>query len=120
MIVKVYTDIGKKCVILNAKVIRHESDKYYIKYLSPTRDFFNDRQLYKYENEEYEIDDESITEFHGEDERVIGFTPVTGGFVKTETDEDYSASSSFSSENEEYSYDKSEDNDDVISYCSED
>lgn len=107
MLVKVFTDTGKKCTILNAKVIRTENDRYFVKYLSPTNSLFKGRKIYKYEDEVYEVEDESITEFIEEDESVLGFEKHNDVFLKYESDSDYESSTS-SNETEEFSYESSQ------------
>ena len=89
MIVQVLTDIGKKKpVVLSAKVIESKDSVYKIKYLSPTSDMYNGKRLYRYENEVYDIDEESITE-KVNDEFFIGFKKVEDGFIKTDSESDY-------------------------------
>lgn len=106
MFVKVYTDVGKKCpVIMTARVIRQESSNYHIKYLSPTGDKYNGKQIYRFEDSVYEIDDDSITEFMDSSD---GFIPIEDGFIKDESDSDYYPTSESDSESESVSYDESE------------
>lgn len=118
MIVNVFTDVGRrKPKILPAKVIRKDNTEYVIKYLSPSSNLFNGKTLYKYEDEEYTIDDDSITDIVS-DETKIGFVAVSGGFVREDTDSDYEPSecsiSESGSENElgseEEDYEEDEDN----------
>jgi hypothetical protein len=117
MIVNVFTDIGRrKPKILPAKVIRKNNTDYFIKYLSPSSNLFNGKTLYKYEDEEYKIDDDSITDVVS-DETKIGFIAVDGGFVREDTDSDYEPSDCSVSDREseteldsEEDYEEDEDN----------
>lgn len=108
MIVKVYTDTGKKKpVILHAKVIRETNGIYQIQYLSQTNDTFDGKPVYKFENEIYDIDDESITEYLDD---LHGFTQIDDMYIKDESDVDYCPSEcSNDSDSESYSYEKSDD-----------
>lgn len=111
MIVNVFTDVGRrKPKILPAKVIRKVQSDYIIKYLSPSSNLFNGKTLYKYEEEEYKIDDDSITDIVS-DETKIGFVPVIGGFVRDDTDSDYEPSVCSISESEVDSEFQSEEED---------
>lgn len=91
MFVNVYTDIGKsRPVILKAKVIQREGTNYKIRYLSPTDEKYNGKTLFKYEPDEYIVDEESITEcIDDNDEECIGYkvVPEYGGFIEEDTDE---------------------------------
>jgi hypothetical protein len=61
-----------------------------IQYLSATDEHDHGRVIYKYEEQTYEVDDDSITEYTGEtDETEIGFVKVNDGFVRYESDSDY-------------------------------
>jgi len=102
MILKVYTDIGEdEPVVLIAKVCEQTGNTYTIKYLSPTEDREDGKVIHRYEDEEYEITDESITEYISGDEEEIGFVEVADGFIKEDSDSDYeSESESIESESE--------------------
>jgi hypothetical protein len=121
MFVKVYTDTGKrKPVVLLAQVVHQSGDGIYkIKYLSPTNDLFDGKQVYKFEDDIYEIDDESITEIHVE---IPGYTQVDDEvYVKDESDVDYCPSEeSDESEDSEYSYENSEEDEDEEEYYQSD
>jgi hypothetical protein len=87
MLVKVFTDIGRsRPVIMNAKVIKPNSDNFIIQYLSPTSERYHGKTLYRYEDTTYEIDSSSITEILDDDadDDMIGFTAVSNGFIKYE------------------------------------
>jgi len=61
-----------------------------IKYLSPTEDLDHGCVIYRYEEQTYEVQDDSITEYLGtDDEGDIGFKVVPTGFVKYDSDSDY-------------------------------
>ena len=91
MLVKVWTELptGKNKSLL-AKVTETNGDVMTIQYLSPTDDKDHGRVVYKYEDQTYEIEDDSITEYIGDtDESDVGFLKVNDGFVKYESDSDY-------------------------------
>lgn len=99
-LVRVWTDVGlDKNVSLYARIIRTEGTVYTIQFLSPTDDEDDHGQtIYKYEDDTYEIDDDSITHyFHTDDETEIGFKQISEGAwikVDTDSDEDYVPSDS--------------------------
>jgi hypothetical protein len=94
-LVRVWTDIGTgKNVSLVARIIESDGTNFTIQFLSPTED--KDKHgctIYKYEDETYVIDDDSITHYlNTEDETDIGFKQVnTGEWIRTdeESDDDY-------------------------------
>ena len=94
-LVRVWTDIGTgKNVSLVARIIESDGTNFTIQFLSPTED--KDKHgctIYKYEDETYVIDDDSITHYlNTEDETEIGFKQVnTGEWIRTdeESDDDY-------------------------------
>jgi hypothetical protein len=91
MLVKVWTELpsGKNKSLL-AKIIETKENIMTIQYLSATEEKDHGRVLYKYEEQTYEVDDDSITEYIGEtDETEIGFLKVNDGFVRYESDSDY-------------------------------
>jgi hypothetical protein len=91
MLVKVWTELpsGRNKSLL-AKVVEQTGPVMTIQYLSPTEDKDHGRVIYKYEDQTYEVEDDSITEYMGEDEETeIGFLKVPEGFVKYESDSDY-------------------------------
>jgi len=91
MLVKVWTELpsGKNKSLL-AKIIETKDNIMTIQYLSATDEHDHGRVIYKYEEQTYEVDDDSITEYTGEtDETEIGFVKVNDGFVRYESDSDY-------------------------------
>lgn len=106
MILKVYTDVGKtRPVALYARVVEKlKKGKYKIQYLSPTSESFEGKVLYRYENDTYDVDDDSIMEYIKHDEDYIGYTSIDDiGFIKQDSDSDYQESESESSESIEES-----------------
>ncbi len=111
MILKVYTDVGKtRPVALYAKVVEKlKKGKYRIKYLSATSQSYEGKVLYKYEDETYDVDDDSIMEYIKQDEDYIGYTAVDDiGFIKNESDSDYEESETEVSESDSESFVDSE------------
>jgi len=112
-IVRVWTDVGSdKNVSLIARIVETNGPIFTIQYLSPTEN--KDKHgctVYKYEDEMYEIDDDSITHYlETSDEGDIGFVSVGNGeWIRTgdESDDDYIPSE------EEESDDDEEDEEDV-------
>jgi len=89
--VRVWTDIGqKKPRPLLARIVNAKSKLYSIQYLSPTEDRIKGRTLYRYEDETYEVDDDSIYEYLSlSTEFDMGFVEVDGGYIKDDSDEEY-------------------------------
>jgi len=89
-LVRVWTDIGaRKPVALLAKIVERDGVIFTIRYLTESDD-----KIWRYEEDTYEIDDDSIAEHLGTaSEEDIGFRPVEDGFVKMDSDEDYVPSS---------------------------
>jgi len=85
-LVRVWTDVGsRKPVPLLAKIVEENGVIFTIRYLSESDD-----KIWRYEEDTYEVDDESIAEYlKTSDECDVGFAPVDDGFVKVESDEDY-------------------------------
>jgi len=83
--VRVWTDVGaRKPVALLAKVVEKDGVIFTIRYLSECED-----KIWRYEEDTYEIDDDSIAEHLNTDhEEEIGFAPAGDGFVKVLVDED--------------------------------
>jgi hypothetical protein len=112
-LVRVWTDVGSdKNVSLIARIVETNGPIFTIQYLSPTEN--KDKHgctVYKYEDEMYEIDDDSITHYlETSDEGDIGFVSVGNGeWIRTgdESDDDYIPSE------EEESDDEEEDEEDV-------
>lgn len=106
-LVRVWTDIGlEKNVSLVARIIHSEGDTFTIKFLSATEDKDkHGRVVYRYEDETYDIDDDSITHYLDTDlEEDIGFKQhdETGWIrVDDDSDEDYVPSESEEDEEEE-------------------
>jgi len=97
-LVRVWTDIGtRKPVPLVARITERNGAIFTIRYLSESDD-----KIWRYEDETYEVDDDSIAEFLGSDDEVdIGFQVVENGFLKLDSDEDYIPSSESESESYE-------------------
>jgi len=99
-LIRVWTDVGlDKNVSLYARIIRTEGSVYTIQFLSPTDDEDDHGQIiYRYEEDTYDIDDDSITHyFHTDEETEIGFKQTSEGAwikVDTDSDEDYVPSES--------------------------
>jgi hypothetical protein len=112
-LVRVWTDVGSdKNVSLIARIVETNGPIFTIQYLSPTET--KDKHgctVYKYEDEMYEIDDDSITHYlETSDEGDIGFVSTGNGeWIRTgdESDDDYIPSE------EEESDDEEEDEEDV-------
>lgn len=107
-LIKVWTELDDgKCCSLPAKIIQKKSNGVMIvKYLSVTenKDSQN-RKIYKYEDETYEITDESVSEYIDSDSELdFGFQQIsTDEFVKydSDSDEDYVPSSEEGSDSED-------------------
>ena len=104
-LVRVWTDVGaRKPVALLAKIVERDGVIFTIRYLSESDD-----KIWRYEDDTYEIDDDSIAEHLGTTcEEDIGFRPFDDGFVKADSDEDYVPSS----EEDETDDDDDEDDED--------
>lgn len=102
-LVRVWTDVGaRKPAALLAKIIDKDGVILTIRYLSESKD-----RIWRYEDDVYEIDDDSVAEYLNTDSEVeIGFVPRDGGFVKVDSDEDYVPSD----EDEESDEESDEDN----------
>ena len=87
-LVRVWTDVGaRKPVALLAKIVEKDGVIFTIRYLSECED-----KIWRYEEDTYEIDDDSIAEhLNADHEEDIGFAQAEDGFVKLmgEDDEDY-------------------------------
>jgi hypothetical protein len=113
-LVRVWTDVGAdKNVSLIARIIETNGPIFTIQFLSPTE--IKDKHgctIYKYEDETYQIDDDSITHYlDTNDEGDIGFVPVgEGEWIRTgdDSDEDY-----VPSEEDDDDDDDEEDDDEV-------
>lgn len=90
-LVRVWTDVGsRKPVPLLAKVVEKKGSTFAIRYLSESDD-----KIWRYEDEMYEVDDDSIAEYltvqHEED---MGFKVHEDGYLKVDSDDDYVPSDS--------------------------
>jgi hypothetical protein len=87
-LVRVWTDVGlKKPVALLAKIVEKDGVIFTIRYLTEGKD-----KVWRYENDTYEVDDDSIAEFMGTDQEAeLGFAEFNGGFVR-DSDSDYEPS----------------------------
>jgi hypothetical protein len=106
-LVRVWTDVGsEKNVSLVARIIETNGPNFTIQFLSPTEN--KDKHgctIYKYEDETYQIDDDSITHYlNTSNEEDIGFVSAgEGEWIRTgdESDEDYIPSEEGESDDEE-------------------
>jgi hypothetical protein len=106
-LVRVWTDVGSdKNVSLVARIIETNGPIFTIQFLSPTET--KDKHgctIYKYEDEMYQIEDDSITHYlDTSDEGDIGFVSIgEGEWIRTsdESDEDYIPSEEDSDDEED-------------------
>ena len=106
-LVRVWTDVGSdKNVSLVARIIETNGPIFTIQFLSPTET--KDKHgctIYKYEDETYQVDDDSITHYlDTNDESDIGFVSVgEGEWIRTgdDSDEDYIPSEDETDDDEE-------------------
>jgi len=106
-LVRVWTDVGSdKNVSLVARIIETNGPIFTIQFLSPTET--KDKHgctIYRYEDETYQIDDDSITHYlDTSDEGDVGFVSVgEGEWIRTsdESDEDYIPSEEDSDDDED-------------------
>lgn len=117
-LIKVWTELDDgTCTSLPAKIIFKKGTIMTIKYLSPTeyKDSQN-RKVYKYEDETYEITDESVSEYMDSDSELdFGFQQISEfEFVKydSDSDEDYVPSESDDDESESSEDDYEDDDED--------
>jgi len=88
-LVRVWTDVGqKKPKALLAKIFKKSGGSYTIRYLSALPE---NAKVFKYEDDEYEVDAESISEWLETDlETDLGFeTQEDGTYAKVDSDSDY-------------------------------
>jgi hypothetical protein len=106
-LVRVWTDVGsEKNVSLVARIIETNGPIFTIQFLSPTET--KDKHgctIYKYEDETYQIEDDSITHYlDTSDEGDVGFVTIgEGEWIRTgdESDEDYIPSEEDSDDDDE-------------------
>jgi hypothetical protein len=106
-LVRVWTDVGSdKNVSLVARIIETNGPIFTIQFLSPTET--KDKHgctIYKYEDETYQIDDDSITHYlDTSNEEDIGFVSAgEGEWIRTsdDSDEDYIPSEEDEDDDEE-------------------
>jgi hypothetical protein len=110
-LVRVWTDVGsRKPVPLLAKIVEENGVIFTIRYLSESDD-----KIWRYEEDTYEVDDESIAEYlKTSDECDVGFAPYDDGFIKVENDDDY-----VPSEDEDEDEDEEEDEEESELFTSE-
>ena len=91
MLVKVWTELSTgKMTGLIAKVIEENGEDMKIQYLSKTDDQDHGCAVYRYEEQTYVVQDDSILEYYGtDDETEIGYKKVSDGFVRYDSDSDY-------------------------------
>jgi hypothetical protein len=101
----------EKNVISLAKITQVEGEKLKVKYMSPTSKKWGERRIYKYEEQEYEIEKENICGYYDtEKEDVVGYEKIdTNGFVLCESDSEYEPSDSEEEESESESESEYED-----------
>ena len=117
-LVRVWTDVGsEKNVSLVARIIETNGPIFTIQFLSPTDN--KDKHgctIYKYEDETYQIEDDSITHYlDTSDEGDIGFVSIGDGeWIRTsdESDEDYVPSEEDDDDDDE-DEDEDEDEEDI-------
>ena len=112
-LVRVWTDVGqKKPKALLAKIFKKKAGSYTIRYLSALPE---NAKVFKYEDDEYEVDDESISEWLETDlETDLGFEAQDDGtYAKVDSDSDYEPESSESETD-------SDDDDDEVDSNAED
>jgi len=119
-LVRVWTDVGqKKPKALLAKIFKKRAGSYTIRYLSALSS--ENAKVFKYEDDEYEVDDESISEWLETDlEADLGFEAQDDGtWAKVDSDSDYEPESSESetdsddgdsADEEEFETDEEEEN----------
>ena len=106
-LVRVWTDVGaRKPVPLLARIEEIDGVIYTIRYLSEDRD----DHVWRYEDDTYDIDDDSIAEkLKTSDLEEIGWRSYKDGYIKTESDDDYIPESEDEEESEEESDEGEED-----------
>ena len=122
-LVRVWTDVGeKKPKALLAKIFKKSGGVFTIRYLSALPE---NAKVFKYEDDEYDVDDESISEWLDTDlETDLGFEAQDdGSYIKVESDPDYEPSDSEdeteSDDDDEFDDEGDEDGEDEEDYESE-
>ena len=116
-LVRVWTDIGsRKPVPLLAKIVEENGVILTIRYLSESDD-----KIWRYEEDTYEIDDESIAEhLNTSDEANVGFAIIDDGFIKVDFDDDYVPSDEDEDEESDLDPSEEDDEDEEVSYTDDD
>jgi hypothetical protein len=107
-LVKVWTDIGKKKPVpLLAKIVEKEGPIITIKYLTEGKN-----KIWKYENDIYDIEEDSIAEYcKTDDEGFLGFIERDGGFIHVKDDDEEYLPDVVSEDDDNYDEDEDEDED---------
>jgi hypothetical protein len=110
-LVRVWTDVGaRKPAALLAKIIEKDGVILTIRYLTESDD-----HIWRYEEDTYEIDDDSIAEYiKVESEEDIGFVKCGDGFSKMESDDDYVPSDEDEDEDESSDSDEGDASEDEV------
>jgi hypothetical protein len=109
-LVRVWTDVGaRKPAALLAKIIEKDGVILTIRYLSESDD-----HIWRYEEDTYEIDDDSIAEYLKTDcEEELGFVKHgDDGFLKVDSDDEYVPSSEDETDDESDEDDPSDEEED--------
>ena len=103
-LVRVWTDTGNnKPSALLAKIVEHKTPVYVIRYLSRTDEEHKGCTIWRYEDETYEIDDDSISEWlETDDELEVGFKSIGDEDSTSDEDEACEFSDEFNDDESEY------------------
>lgn len=113
-LVRVWTDVGqKKPKALLAKIFNKSGGLYTIRYLSALPE---NAKVFKYEDDEYEVDDESISEWlDTEHETDLGFEAQDDGtWARVDSDSDYEPETSESESDSEDDEDEETEDDEEL------
>ena len=90
-LVEVWTDIGqKKPKPLLARIVSCTNKHKTIQYLSPTDEYIKGKLIYRYEDDTYDIGEDSIYKYQTHStEYDLGYHEVPEGYVKEDSDIDY-------------------------------
>jgi hypothetical protein len=93
--VLVELDNGTQTTLL-ANIVAERKDSYTVVYMSPTKRTYEDgRPLYRWENDCYTIDKESVSGFYdSKNEEDAGMIKVEGGWVRDDPESEYEPSGS--------------------------